>query len=661
MLQQEALAQVELTKERERAEAEAKAAEEKEQAKAQKQKEQNKKEQASREKDRREKATVQQTKSSHAFEKSLVDRGISAQTSKPGGYLWASQDDLAGSGSHEPLDKNGETVFPHKMSGETIYLQISKEEYSAYKDKYTAWEQKDYVLQKKVNDRVAYYKNIGIEEPWNTIEVQALISKRINNRIHTRPNTPPRALGRWSEGNTKNTLKQTGRSVGERINQACQSHKEDWKNLKSDPLNARNLIKAPVTLINEAVGISLGAVGAVVEEFITPVTDKLSSVARQGLRAVGVKPQVASDVVYVVDGVKDAYLAVNGAASIASKVSSKVSSASTIGCVNNVGNTKNITLVNARTIGKAEQALATPAANSNMTLINRFDTIKVKMPANQTPLTQNQARATGTQGLRVRSDAGITPVKQNTFQQANVGSVCGQHLATAAGITLGGSGFSGISLAKVGPGAKNLAPHGQSSFVQKMSGDVSRVKIPDQSAPSLSVGGNAPKVQIPNRNVNSGVTHGTQTTFDVRSSLKEEIEKLGLGKPISSKIKEKLRTYVRQIEEKSSLPIESKQKEMLANHLRANEHKHIQGEVKENHSKKFDNKKFKDNLKAEWSKQTDKPWPDNHHAHHIIPQELGGPHEWWNFHPMDMPNHIGKGGIHSCILKEIVKEVKKNG
>ncbi len=36
---------------------------------------------------------------------------------------------------------------------------------------------------------------------------------------------------------------------------------------------------------------------------------------------------------------------------------------------------------------------------------------------------------------------------------------------------------------------------------------------------------------------------------------------------------------------------------------------------------------------------------DPYDAHHIIEQNYGGPHEWWNMHPARAPD-IHKGGIH---------------
>ena len=49
----------------------------------------------------------------------------------------------------------------------------------------------------------------------------------------------------------------------------------------------------------------------------------------------------------------------------------------------------------------------------------------------------------------------------------------------------------------------------------------------------------------------------------------------------------------------------------------------------------------------------------NHQIHHIIPQEIGGPHVWWNAHPL-AAGAAHQGGIHGSgsALNQILKELK---
>jgi hypothetical protein len=309
------------------------------------------------------------------------------RTVAEGGYLGSDKTDNDVKVSDETIHRNGEKVIPHKMNGTTIYLQVSEEEYKNYQTKYKAWEQKDYEIQKKIDDRVAHYERSGYEDPWSTVEVQALSNQRVFNRF-ARPNTPPRALGRWSDGNTKNHLKQAGHFVSEKISQACQSHKEDWKQLIADPLDPHNLMKAPVTLLNEALGKSLVIVG----EIITPVTDKLSSVARQVLRSVGVETQVASDMVYVTEAATDVY-AFKSLASVGSKLKSAVGSGAKVQKVN---------MFNANKLGSLDDLAIGGAVNSNITRINRFDHVRsgghLRTPANATSLPRDPMPMTGTHG-----------------------------------------------------------------------------------------------------------------------------------------------------------------------------------------------------------------------------------------------------------------------
>ena len=51
-----------------------------------------------------------------------------------------------------------------------------------------------------------------------------------------------------------------------------------------------------------------------------------------------------------------------------------------------------------------------------------------------------------------------------------------------------------------------------------------------------------------------------------------------------------------------------------------------------------------------------------HQAHHVIPQELGGPHEWWNMHPAE-GGKVHQGGVHrkSSPLSKLVEGAKKDG
>lgn len=71
---------------------------------------------------------------------------------------------------------------------------------------------------------------------------------------------------------------------------------------------------------------------------------------------------------------------------------------------------------------------------------------------------------------------------------------------------------------------------------------------------------------------------------------------------------------------------------------------------------------MKNQLRKEWAKQTDIPWPRytstlasgdgfvykkgwNYDAHEFIPNAYGGPIAWWNVFPANRDNH--QSGIHT--------------
>jgi hypothetical protein len=196
----------------------------------------------------------------------------------------------AGPSTTSQSDASAEKVIPHTMNGQTIYLQCTEAEYEKYKTSYQAWEQVDKRLELEI--KAAKHSN--------PIKARDLESQCELHKIK-RPTTPLRALGKWSDGAVKENLKKVGNAAGQVLHDVNESHKVDWEQLKKDPLNARNILKAPVTLTNEALKRGIKIVGAVVE----PVVDKATSLGRQALREAGVSTQVASDIVFVAEKIAD--------------------------------------------------------------------------------------------------------------------------------------------------------------------------------------------------------------------------------------------------------------------------------------------------------------------------------------------------------------------
>ena len=99
----------------------------------------------------------------------------------------------------------------------------------------------------------------------------------------------------------------------------------------------------------------------------------------------------------------------------------------------------------------------------------------------------------------------------------------------------------------------------------------------------------------------------------------------------------------------------------LKNALRNKKYTKLSKEDTLKHRKKFNN--VKNSLIIEWEKETKQKWPvytniiydkkgnpvrnigDYYDAHHIIENNYGGDHAWWNIIPAKFPNEH-QGGIH---------------
>jgi hypothetical protein len=148
---------------------------------------------------------------------------------------------------------------------------------------------------------------------------------------------------------------------------------------------------------------------------------------------------------------------------------------------------------------------------------------------------------------------------------------------------------------------------------------------------------------------------------------------------VQPKIPAELRSYIREVEAKSGLTVHPKQRELLAQDLRETSYPRFEktDPAYKAHKAVYDNPKVKTDLKAEWSRETGQAWPKHpvdmknpdgtlhrfagkdYQLHHINPQELGGKHAWWNSHPVHVEDHTYSGGIHSGVIKNIVKDALK--
>lgn len=134
------------------------------------------------------------------------------------------------------------------------------------------------------------------------------------------------------------------------------------------------------------------------------------------------------------------------------------------------------------------------------------------------------------------------------------------------------------------------------------------------------------------------------------------------------------RDYVRDMETRSGVPIGSEQRGLLKEALQGKDFKKLSPVEKNLHKNEF--KRTKENQIKVWEHNTGQKWPtyqenyysttgkllaekgDLYQAHHIIPQQIGGPNKWWNFHPLEIKDH--QQGIHTInsSLHQIMKDIK---
>ncbi|NTE04378.1 hypothetical protein G6M26_06125 [Agrobacterium tumefaciens] len=125
-----------------------------------------------------------------------------------------------------------------------------------------------------------------------------------------------------------------------------------------------------------------------------------------------------------------------------------------------------------------------------------------------------------------------------------------------------------------------------------------------------------------------------------------------------------VKRYFNYIQEITGRPILAKQVEELKSALRLKEYTKLSSEEYIAHTKLFTKAKRKE-LIAKWEIETGQKWPtyteryydkngevykeigDEYDAHHIIEQNYGGNHEWWNMHPAKFPDEH-QAGIHGA-------------
>ncbi|KGL38301.1 hypothetical protein BMT55_02695 [Listeria newyorkensis] len=125
-----------------------------------------------------------------------------------------------------------------------------------------------------------------------------------------------------------------------------------------------------------------------------------------------------------------------------------------------------------------------------------------------------------------------------------------------------------------------------------------------------------------------------------------------------------IRSYVRDVEQQTGRKLANNQVDMLKNALREKEYTKLSPSDTKVHRRSFN--KVKNSLITEWELKTGQVWPtysddvisakngaairnkgDLYDAHHLIENNFGGEHEWWNIHPAKFPNEH-QAGIHGA-------------
>jgi hypothetical protein len=130
---------------------------------------------------------------------------------------------------------------------------------------------------------------------------------------------------------------------------------------------------------------------------------------------------------------------------------------------------------------------------------------------------------------------------------------------------------------------------------------------------------------------------------------------------ISSNFSKLTKQYARDMETRSGIKITDQQRLTLKNELQSKKFEKLLPERYAEHRKIYTDKKA-EQIRSDWEKNTGQKWPtylengykknggtlyevgDPYQIHHIIHQSHGGPHKWWNVHPVPQSGH--QGGIH---------------
>jgi hypothetical protein len=220
-------------------------------------------------------------------------------------------------------------------------------------------------------------------------------------------------------------------------------------------------------------------------------------------------------------------------------------------------------------------------------------------------------------------------------------------LAASSGLIKGALGKK-LQLAKVvAKGSeRSKVPHGEETLDNKLENDI--------------VAGKKVKVEL---------------DLDVQVVSESSVGSKDFSKPTAKEVVQEnpfvAKKYLQEIEELTGRDLPEIQVKRLKEELQSREFRELDKHENKLHRAEFE--KVRDELREEWERQTKQEWPTykkinprtgllediNYDAHHIIQNNHGGPHEWWNIHPAVREEHQKIHGTGSA-AREIFNATNKN-
>ena len=166
-----------------------------------------------------------------------------------------------------------------------------------------------------------------------------------------------------------------------------------------------------------------------------------------------------------------------------------------------------------------------------------------------------------------------------------------------------------------------------------------------------------------------------ESDIDAQAISESTSSSKDFGKPTAREVVQEnpfvAKKYLQEIEELTGRDLPEMQVRRLKEELQTREFRELSKQDNKLHRAEFE--KVRDELRAEWERETKQTWPKyevmdldtgkpkfiNYDAHHIIQNNHGGPHEWWNIHPALREEHQKIHGTGSRAREIFNANIKK--